>query len=693
MPQAIYILFGSVLTVTAAWAAGVLLFRRALSGLNRLEQNVLAFSLGSVVLSLVIFALAVAHAVYKPVLLGLMATLIALAARRPLQGERAPAGPWWFRALYALFALVYFVNAMAPEISPDGMVYHLGLVAKYARARGFVAVPENLYASLSQGIELLFLPAFVFGRHSAAALVHCAFLFALPLAMSQWARRAGLGVAGYAAALLVFLSPVVGVDGISAYVDVALACQVFCLFVLVERWQETRERSLLAAIGLLAGFSYAVKYTAAVIIPYAFARVRRWRVALWALVPVVPWLVKNAVTLGNPVAPFFNGLFPNPHLTPAFEAEYAAYLRHYGLTSLWSIPWEAAVRGKALTGLLGPVFLLAPIALLALRKPVGRRLLAAAAVPLLTYPLNIGTRFLIPALPFVALAMSMVAGRTALALVVFHAVLSWPYFVRSFSHRDAWTLWQIPWKQALRIEDEETWLNRTRGEFRIARMIETFVPPGEKVFVFGPTPEAYTTREIWTSYFSEHSWQIRDLLILPCYAPLQPNVRLRWKFAPRSLRSLRIEQRAAGKPDRWLVHEVLAGRPVKVTASDRPWDAGAMTDGNPLTFWRAGRTATPGMFLDLDFGGPAEVGEIALLTAGDLYGLDLRIFGESPVRTEEPLPPDLRRRAAAEVRRRGLRYFVIGDGDFGWRDFRDHSSEWGVTKLAERGNTFLYRID
>jgi hypothetical protein len=36
-----------------------------------------------------------------------------------------------------------------------------------------------MYAQLSQGIELLFLMAFSFGRHSAAALVHYAFLLAL----------------------------------------------------------------------------------------------------------------------------------------------------------------------------------------------------------------------------------------------------------------------------------------------------------------------------------------------------------------------------------------------------------------------------------------------------------------------------------------------------------------------------------
>ena len=58
-------------------------------------------------------------------------------------------------------------------------------------------------------------------------------------------------------------------------------------------------------------------------------------------------------------------------------------------------------------GVLGPVFLLAPIALLALRRREGRQLLLAAAVFGSTYLGNIGARFLIPPLPFVALAMML----------------------------------------------------------------------------------------------------------------------------------------------------------------------------------------------------------------------------------------------------------------------------------------------
>src|SRR6185436_5583537 len=68
-----------------------------------------------------------------------------------------------FLAVFAPFTLYYLANAMAPECSPDGSSYHLGWVAKYAEAHGFVSPLSSIYAMLSQGIELLFLDAFLFG--------------------------------------------------------------------------------------------------------------------------------------------------------------------------------------------------------------------------------------------------------------------------------------------------------------------------------------------------------------------------------------------------------------------------------------------------------------------------------------------------------------------------------------------------
>ena len=62
---------------------------------------------------------------------------------------------------------------------------------------------------------------------------------------------------------------VIGIDGSSAYNDVAAACAVFTTFYLVRIWMEERQDALLILAGLAAGFCYAVKYPAALAGPYA----------------------------------------------------------------------------------------------------------------------------------------------------------------------------------------------------------------------------------------------------------------------------------------------------------------------------------------------------------------------------------------------------------------------------------------
>src|SRR5262249_16904800 len=137
---------------------------------------------------------------------------------------------------------------------------------------GFEKIITNMYANLSQGVEMLFLFAFEFGRHSAAALTHFAFLVVLALLILAYARRFGFPAAGVCPALLVLLTPVVGIDATSAYNDVVTAAIVFTVFYLTRICvAEELPGGLLIPIGLVAGFGYAAKYTALLCVPYAMA--------------------------------------------------------------------------------------------------------------------------------------------------------------------------------------------------------------------------------------------------------------------------------------------------------------------------------------------------------------------------------------------------------------------------------------
>jgi len=737
MPTAFYIVFGAAFTAAVSWALGRLLFARFKLTLYRSEEHVLAFMTGSALLSLAMFALAVVHGVRKGLLLALGAAVLVWTFRTGAHrsaGAALPALPRLWRILlvvaFLLFGALYVANAMAPELSPDGSAYHLRFVADYHRAHGFVRITTNMYANLSQGLELLFLFAYVFGRHSSAAMVHMLFLFALPWMLIAWGRRSGHAVAGAAAAMFTFLSPVVGIDGISAYNDVAVAAVLFATFYLVDIWRENRASSLLPVIGLVAGFGYAIKYTAFLAVPYALGVVvwtcwrskqNWWRpaliVGLAALVMVAPWMLKNAIWLGNPVSPFFNSVFPNPYVHVNFEQEYQYAMQHYaGINSYWQLPIELTVRGGALCGLLGPLFLLAPLGLLALANPAGRRVLLAAAIFASTYVTNVGTRFLIPALPLIALAMALAVARfhwIAFTLVLVHGTLSWPDVTRKYCAEYAWRLQRVFYKQALRIEGEDHWLRKKSAGYVIARMVEESTPPGAVVLTFNQVAEAYTTRNILVSFQAATNRVSTDLMWISLAPDCVPTWHHTFRFPRQSVRRIRLVQTAGGAPDIWSIAELRlfdGARELprasnwRLRASHNPWDVQLAFDNAPVTRWRSWRKIEPGMNIEVDFGQMETLDAARVECSRDEYKIRMKLEGmdeagrwsmlsDKPEITDAPLPRGLRRTAIEELKSRGVTHLLVWDSDYGADEIRVNSAVWGVTQVRELGPIRLYKLD
>ena len=80
----------------------------------------------------------------------------------------------------------------------------------------------------------------------------------------------------------------------------------------------------------------------------------------------VPWIIRNWIWVGNPFAPFFNSWFPNPFYSAEMESAYlhdSPKLR----PSIWWDPIRHDYLWREISRVFGPVFLLSPFALLALR--------------------------------------------------------------------------------------------------------------------------------------------------------------------------------------------------------------------------------------------------------------------------------------------------------------------------------------
>ena len=734
MAQAFAAIFGAAFTAAACWAAGVLAIGWCGAKLRKFETFPLAFVLGASCLHLAVFAVMTAHIGYKPVWWIMLGGLIAAGVwKRPRRPELAGSWGvmaselWWLAALagiFAVFTVLYLVNAWAPEISPDGAGYHLAIVAKYLRTHGFERIGTNMYASLGEGVEMLYEPAFAIGRHSAAALLHFAFLMALAWAMFAYGLRIGKPWVGAAAALMMYVSPVAGRDGTTAYIDVATGAIVFAVFYWLEIWDEQRAARLLVPIGLLAGYAYAAKYTAFVMLPYALVfvawRTRRLRpammVAACAAVMMAPWMIKDWIYVHNPVAPFANELFPNPYVHVLVEQQWAEWLRRYGLKSLWALPMEVTVHGGYTQGIIGPVFLLAPLALLALRYRTGRRLVAPGLLLLAAYFGNIGTRFLIPCLPFFALAIALAVGNWRIplaAMVVFQAVASWPAMLPRYANQYLWRIETFPYKGALRIMPQEEYLRRYLYRYDVIRMVEEHVPRGGRVFSLSGFATSYTSRDIISGTEAALNNTLNDILFTGWTPDYQPTRVFVFHFPETRTNRVRLLQTAQAKgSEQWNVHElrffddgveVPRRAEWRLRAWPNPFEIQLAFDNSPATRWRSWQTAAPGMYIDVDFGREEGVDEVRMETSRDYsWPIQLQVqktdagrwvtladrFEERDIHPSE----SIRRAATYELLARGIRYLLVQEHDWGEDDYNDDPEAWGLQVVARVPGGTLFRV-
>jgi hypothetical protein len=734
MRHVVVILFGAAFAVATSVALGSLLLRRLRVSLYREEAALFAFLTGAALTSLAVFFLCLIHQARWSVFLaggGAAIGAAAIKTRNAPPRKPLPAVPKTWNVLFqltlALFFFIYFVNALAPEVSPDGSGYHLGNVARIWRSHGFVWEYHSMYSYLSQGMEMLFLVAYSFGRHSAAALVHVAFQLALALLIVCYGRRFESPGVAWCAAVLVYASPLVGRAGSVAYNDLAAAALVFAVFYLLQVWRETREADLLLLAGLLSGFAYGVKYTAALALVFAAgffwwhsrSEPHRWRrlaiIAAAAAVGIVPWVARDWIWIRNPVAPFANRWFPNPYFHAGIEKVYISDLgRYVGVNHFWQVPWALLVRGRDTGGILGPVFFLAPIALLALRKPAGRRLLLAGLVFAIPAYFNVGARFLIPALPFVSLAIGVALANfpAALAAVtLLHAVAGWPGVLTRYCDPAAWRVRAIPVAAALRLEPETKYLEEHLKDWSVKSALETLVPPRAKVFSQDSRAEAYLDRTIVVGYESALGNLAQDLLAAPVDRRVLPAQQQRFPLLPVSTRQVRVVQTALGT-EFWTIselhvysrgRELLRSPQWRVRAWPNGWEAPLAFDNSYATRWSSWQSMSPGMFVAIDFGTPQLIDAVALDHApqpdSKVQVEVLDDLGRWVPLTDTfetvvlDVPAGLRRAATLELKSRGIGYLLVSDTDFFAKDLRTYPSFWGVTELYANEATRLYLIN
>ena len=725
------IIFGAAFTVAVSMALGALLFARLRLTLYRWEAALFQFVAGAGCLSFLTAILCTLHIARKGVFQwgGLIAIVLALRQAKRAPGRKSlPAVPLtWMAAFFltfSIFFIYYFFNSLAPEVSPDGSGYHLGNVVRTWRHHGFDWDYPSMYAYLSQGTEMLFLVAFAFGRHSAAALVHFTWFCTLPLLMVCWGRRFGYAGPGLFAAIVIFASPVIAKDGVSAYNDLAVVTLIFAVFYLLQVWDENKSTNLLIVIGLLSGAAYAAKYTAFLTLPFALAWVCYSRrsfpsrrdllcLILPALLMVAPWTLRNWFWIGNPFAPFFNSWFPNPYYHAGMERIYADLLRHYtAIKHYWEIPLQLTLRGGLVEGMFSPVFLLAPLGLFALRFKSGRRLLLAALVFALPAYLNVGARFLIPSAPFLALAIGVGLADVPMALPVlalFHVLACWPPILSTYCDPWTWRITSSPVRAALRLDPELHYVINHIPDLALKIPIELAVPPGERIFSFAGRPDAYIDRDIIVSYESTLGNLAQDILRAP--QGHKPEHALHFKFLSVTTRGIRVVN-SVNATDFWTVAEMRLrsqGRELprspdwRLSAWPNGWEVQLAFDNNYATRWSTWERITPHARIQVEFGAAQCVDEV-VLECDPAWNAHLQVevlvdsgrwvpLTDTVETVKAEFAPGMRRAATRELKAIGFRFLLVNEGDLESVDMKKYPMFWGVTHLAEANGTHFYRID
>jgi hypothetical protein len=652
---------------------------------------------------------------------------------KPARFDNVPlAGRILFAAALVACGSIYFQQALSPEMSPDGQMYHLGLVNLWSHAHRMFRVVD-VYASLPQGLEMLFLFAFSIGRHSAAALTHFSFLMFLPVLMLLYGIRFGQAGSAAIAGTIAFVTPIVGWDGSVAYNDVALAVSALAAVYLLQVWRQEKACGALLTGSLVAGYCLSIKYTGA-FVPLLFAVTVVWDLrrerrdiaarmlllmAIAMAVAPLPYIVKNWFWFHNPVAFFGNSIFPNPYFHVSFEKSYIYNMVHLNGITWRQVPWEITVGGSRLPDSLGPFYILVPIALAGLFFPQERFLTIAALIAAGPFAANKSARFLIPALPLILLVLCSVLNRLTrstwvlYSVAVIQLVLSWPAVVnRIHSPRlpDP-ALSSSSWRAALRKVPEEQYLTDSDADYAMARQIESRVPEGETVFALrAGAAQSYTTRFILSSYRSAAAERISDLL----YAQEGSSNEFRWHWSaafPRTRTQEVVIIQTANTDETWDVSEVrLLDRGKMVTgahrghwfASPNPWDADLLSDGLEVTRWRSWERMRLGMYIGVDMDVPQFVDGVELVSGNGPWAtsLDAHIMKANsqkvcPLSAQwHAQPPlDLRKAAAQELKRNSIHYVLISQYAPDEQAFRKDPALWGMHELVSTREATLYRID
>lgn len=423
-----------------AWAIGERLLRALpvvrdeVTGLRFL----VALALGLLVVSTIVLVLAMigilgsrtlAALLVLPALAGVW-MLRGVAWRRPRWGSRH-----WTVAGVAALLIGTFVGALSGDVGFDALTYHLAIPERYLFHGGVWVSPMSQFSVFPAATDMLYVPSLALADERAATLIHFQFgaltLAGLAVVGARRSRRCAT-----LAPLVLLAEPLLHREMTWAYNDLASAFFGLLAVDAAATWIRSEDRGALVRAGLLAGGCMATRYTGgavllaicvAIWLPPRHRRIRANGVAcVWlgglATLVLFPWLLRNLLWTGNPIAPFLQDIFYSngaEFFDPVASHQKMVWDFAIGversLGFLLRLPWTVTMESvpgsyrESFGYPISPLYLwLVPITLVLSawrrRCDVAFELTAAGVLVVLWFFTVQESRYLLPALPLLALA-------------------------------------------------------------------------------------------------------------------------------------------------------------------------------------------------------------------------------------------------------------------------------------------------
>ena len=474
-------------------------------------------------------------------------------------------------------------------------------------------------------------------------------------------RRHGAVSAGVVAVVLYGCSPVVGPTATSSYNDCALAFFQFLTFYGLLIWWKHRTAQWLAMIGVLAGFCFAIKYTGGLTIPVAMVVVAAgaWkqshnlrgplRAAL--LVAGISAVLRAAVdtkerlVCGQPGRPTLQPHLPESErhrsvggrvsgMGEALFSRAAATDRRAGRGAARVDNSRRQARRHARTSLpAGPVRVTG-LASARRRSRSWRRPLSA---PCRGGP-NVGTRFLIPSLVFVSLAMGMALSalpgrwRYALGCLVLlgHSLSGWPDLLLLWHSGQLWRLNEYPGPRRCGWNPSTSTCNGASPTSRPLRFWPAKLVPKTAYWSLNLSPRP-TFRLSFRSLITGPQRGLIPGDVGGDRAGPLAGRELLVQWNEQALTGFRMVQRRDHASSHWILSEIQFARNDdsvdidtrwNIQATPFPWTVARLFDNNPLTAWNSGQPLLRGMSVQVTFP------EALTMNRADLvYRLGAILFG------------------------------------------------------------------